>query len=173
MDAAALTLLLGSIGTLIGTMFLAAATYRNSVRKVDFDRVLENLADVKSDYDRVLVRLAESEARLAKTESRANDAEHRAGEYRDDIQRLGRSIEHERTLANRNLAIVAQDAQSKIEKMLLLIEDLYHRIETETGRPPNVDLGTLRKMIGLIDHVTGPLGQIDLTHLPDKAGASY
>lgn len=147
-------ILLGAVSALIGSVLVSAANYRNSVKRSDFD-------ELKDDLDRSKARIVDTEARLAQTESRANSAERRADEYRQDVQQLGRAIERERAISNRNLAIVAQDAESKIDKMLLVIENLYAAIEAATGKPPDVDMAVLRKMM-VLDHITGPLGPIDL-----------
>lgn len=152
--------LFGAISALIGSVLLSIANYRNSVRKADFE-------EVKDDLDRATSRIVDTEARLAQAEARANSAERRADEYRQDVQKMGDALVRERAINNRNLAIVAQDSESKIEKMLLVIENLYETIETATGTPPDVDLAALRKMM-VLDHITGPLGPIDLLPRKDK-----
>lgn len=154
MNTADLVILFGSASALIGSILVALANYRNSVRRADFDRALARIVDTEA-------RLAQAESRAATNESRANASDRRADEYRQDVQNLGNAIERERTLNTRNLGMVARDAETKIEKMLLVIEDLYRTIEQTTGTPPNVDMASLRKLM-VLDHVTGPLGKIDL-----------
>lgn len=160
-NTADLVILFGSLSALVGSILVALANYRNSVKRADFDRALARIVDTEA-------RLAQAESRAATNESRANASDRRADEYRQDVQKLGEAIERERTLNTRNLGMVARDAEAKIEKMLLVIEDLYRTIEQTTGTPPNVDMAALRKLM-VLDHVTGPLGQIDL--LPHSPAA--
>lgn len=150
MSTADIVVLLGAASALIGSVFLSLSTYRNSVRK--------------SDLDRALARITDTEARLAQAEHRATTSEIQAQSFRHDVIQLGEQLDHERKLSDRNLAIVAKDAETKIEKLLIVIEDMYASIETATGTPPDVDMVALRKMI-IVEHVTGPLGPINLLDL--------
>lgn len=150
MSTADIVVLLGAASALIGSIFLSLSTYRNSVRK--------------SDLDRAVARITETEARLAQAEHRATTSEIQAQAFRHDVIQLGEELDKERKQNDRNLAIVAQDAEQKIEKLLIVIEDMYATIETATGTPPDVDMVALRKMI-IVDHVTGPLGPINLFDL--------
>lgn len=150
MSTADIVVLLGALSALIGSILISAANYRNSVRK--------------SDLDRALSRITDTEARLAQAEHRATTSEIQAAAFRHDVIQLGEQLDHERKLSDRNLAIVAKDAETKINKLLIVIEDMYASIETATGTPPDVDMVALRKMI-IVEHVTGPLGPIDLLDL--------
>lgn len=151
MSIADAVVLFGALGALIGSILVSSANYRNSVRKADFDRLI--------------ARIAETEARLAQAEHRATTAEIQAATFRQDVLEIGYQLEKERKLSDRNLAIVAKDAEQKMEKLLVVVEDLYQRIEQAGGTLPEVDMSALRKMIGLVDHITGPLGPIDLADL--------
>jgi hypothetical protein len=150
MSTADVVVLVGAFSALIGSVLISVANYRNSVRKADLDRAL--------------ARITDTEARLAQTEHRATTSEIQAQAFRHDVIQLGEQLDHERKLNDRNLAIVAKDAETKIEKLLIVIEDMYATIEKTQGTPPDVDMLALRKMI-VIDHVTGPLGPINLFDL--------
>lgn len=150
MTVSEIVVLLSALGALIGSVLLSSANYRNSVRKADFDRLI--------------ARTTETEARLAQAEHRATTAEIQAATFRQDVIDIGEALAKERKMSDRNLGIVAKDAEEKISKLMIVIEDLYNRIESVTGVPPDVDMSALRKII-IVDHVTGPLGPINLIEL--------
>jgi hypothetical protein len=129
MSAAEYIGLVSACAILIG----AAATYRNSVRKADFDRLQ--------------ARVVDAETRLAKSESRASTSEQRALESRIDIIHLGEELSRERTGNATRLAELEKSYQVKINKLVLVIESLFNQLKTATGSEPDIDLDALRQMV--------------------------
>lgn len=134
--------IISAFAVLIG----AYATYRNSVRKTEFDKLQ--------------ARVVETEKRLADAEKRANDNERRALEYRQDVIQIGEQIEAERKENARRLALVAEDGNQKINKVVIVLEQVLKDFESSTGNTPDVDIDALRRLV-VIDHVTDRLGPID------------
>lgn len=145
-----LAVIISAIAILMG----AYATYRNTVRKTEFDRLQYRVLDTEK-------RLAESDKRASDNERRAIDNEHRADEYREDIQQLGRAIDSERKENARRLAIVVTDGNTKIQKVVIVLEKVLADMEAATGSRPDVDLDALKRLV-VIDSVTGQLGPIDV-----------
>lgn len=129
----------------IAVLFGAVATYRSSVRKADFDKLQ--------------TRVVETERRLSDSEHRANDNERRALEYRQDVIKIGEQMELERRENARRLALVAEDGNTKINKVVLVLEKVIRDFEAVAGRTPDVDLEVLKRLV-VLDHVTGPLGPL-------------
>lgn len=148
--SADVAILFSAIAVLIG----AYATYRNSVRKAEFDRLQARVLDTEK-------RLAESEQRAAINERRAIDGERRAEDYRSDVVQIGESLLRERNETARRLAIIVSDGNAKIQKVVIVLEKVLTDLETATGAKPDIDLDALRRLV-VIDSVTGQLGPIDV-----------
>lgn len=131
----------------------AYATYRNSVRKSEFDRLQQRISDTER-------RLAEAEKRASDNERRAIDSERRAAEYQQDVRQIGEAFLKERTETARRLAIIVSDGNSKIQKVVIVLEKVLTDLETATGAKADIDLDALRRLV-VIDSVTGQLGPID------------
>jgi hypothetical protein len=138
---------LAVICSAIAVLFGAFATYRNSVRRADFEKLL--------------TRVTETEKRLADSERRASDNEQRALEYRQAVIKIGEQMSAERHENSRRLALVAQDGNSKINKVVLVLEQVLKDFEAVVGRTPDVDIDALKRLV-VNDHVTGQLGYIDV-----------
>jgi hypothetical protein len=106
-------------------------------------------------HDRVL----DLERRLADSDKRAAMYEQQANRSRAELITMGQRLEAERVENTRRLTLVAQDAQNKLNKLLIIIQSLYVMVES-SGMNPNVDLEALSKYI-MIDNVTGKLGKLD------------
>src|SRR5512139_8659 len=142
-SGADLAVIVSAIAVLLG----AYATYRNSVRKAEFERLQ--------------ARVVELEKRLADAEQRATDNERRALEYRRDVIKLGEQLEKERLESIRRLGLVSDDGNAKIRKVVLVLEQVLLDFEASTGAKPDVDLESLKRLV-VIDHVTDRLGTIDV-----------
>ena len=138
-----LAIIISAFAVLLG----AYATYRNSVRKAEFEKLQ--------------ARVVETEKRLADAERRASDNERRAFEYRNDIIQIGEAIEVERKENARRLALIAEDANAKINKVVLVLEKVVVDFEAAAGRPADVDMEALKRLV-VLDHFTGQLGPIDV-----------
>lgn len=143
MTSADIALLFSAFAVLVG----AYATYRNSVRKVE--------------YERLSARVVDLEQRLASAEQRANANEQKALDYRKDVIKLGEQLERERYESIRRLGLVSQDGNDKIRKVVIVLEKLATDFEMATGRQADVDLEALRRL-AVIDHITDRLGTIDV-----------
>lgn len=141
-SSADVAIIFSAIAVLIG----AYATYRNSTRKADLERLQ--------------ARILDTEKRLADTEKRANDNERRANEYKNDVRLIGESIVRERAETARRLSIIVSDGNSKIQKVVIILEKVLIDMEAATGTKPDIDLETLKRLV-VIDSVTGQLGPID------------
>lgn len=142
-SGADVAVIVSAFAVLIG----AYATFRNSVRKTEFDKLRE--------------RVVELEKRLADAEERALDNERRALEYRKDVIKLGEQLEAERYESIRRLGLVSADGNAKINKVVIVLEKVIADFESATGSRPDVDLETLRRL-AVIDHITDRLGTIDV-----------
>jgi hypothetical protein len=138
------------VAVLIG----AYATYRNSVRKSEFERLQARVVDTER-------RLAESEARAAANERRALDSEHRADEYRQAVVKIGEAMVEERTETARRLALIVSDGNAKIQKVVIVLEKVMSDLEAATGTKPDIDMEALKRLV-VIDSVTGQLGPLDV-----------
>ena len=138
-----LAVIISAVAVLLG----AYATYRNSVRKSEFEKLQQ--------------RVVETEKRLADAERRATDNERRAFEYRNDVVQIGEAMVRERTETARRLALIVSDANAKIQKVVIVLEKVLIDLETATGSKPDIDMDALRRLV-VIDSVTGQLGTIDI-----------
>lgn len=138
---------LAIIFSAIAVLFSGYAAYRNSVRKAEFEKLQ--------------ARVVETEKRLADAERRASDNERRAFEYRNDVIQIGEAIETERKENARRLALIAEDANGKINKVVLVLEKVINDFEAAAGRPADVDIEALKRLV-VLDHFTGQLGPIDV-----------
>lgn len=138
-----LAIIISAFAVLLG----AYATYRNSVRK--------------SEFEKLQARVVETEKRLADAERRASDNERRAFEYRNDVIQIGEAIETERKENARRLAIIVSDGNAKIQKVVIVLEKVLTDLEAATGAKPDIDLDALKRLV-VIDSVTGQLGPIDV-----------
>lgn len=137
---------LTEIASFVAVILAAYATYRNSTRKTELDRLG--------------ARVVELEKRLADSDKRASDNEARALEYRGDVIKIGEQLDKERHENMRRLAIVAKDGNQKINKVVFILERVLIDMEQATGTKPDVDIEALKRLV-VIDHVTGPLGALD------------
>ncbi len=135
--------IVSAIAVLIG----AYATYRNSVRKTQFDDLQK--------------RVVETERRLADAEKRASDNEQRALDYRQDIIRIGEQMDAERHENARRLALVSEDGNNKINKVVLVLERVLKDFEAATGHMADVDIEALKRLT-VLDHFTGRLPPLDV-----------
>lgn len=138
-----LAVIISAIAVLLG----AYATYRNSVRKSEFEKLQQ--------------RVVETEKRLADAEQRAADNERRAFEYRNDVVQIGEAMVRERTETARRMALIVTDGNAKIQKVVIVLEKVLTDLETATGTKPDIDLDALKRLV-IIDNVTGQLGSIDI-----------
>ena len=146
---------LTELASFVAVILAAYATYRNTTRKAEFDRLSERVVDL--------------EKRLADAEQRATDNEHKAIEYREDIIQIGQRMQQERDENTRRLMLVAQDAADKINRVVIVLEKVIKDFECATGTTPDVDMEALKRLVR-IDHVTGPLGPIDVEAVRRHAG---
>ena len=146
---------LAEIASFVAVLLAAYATYRNSISK--------------AEQERLNMRVVELEKRLADSEQRANDNERKAIEYREDVIKLGEQMERERKDNTRCLAIVAQDADQKIKKVVFALEMVIAEFESTMGRKPEVDFEALKRL-AVIDHITGQLGPIDVEAVKNYTG---
>src|SRR5512139_2496443 len=143
MSSADIAIIVSALAVFLG----AVATYRNSVRK--------------SEFDRLQTRVVDLEKRLADAEQRANDNELKAIGYRKDVIKLGEQLEKERHESIRRLGLVSADGNDKINKVVIVLEKLATDFEMATGTKPDIDLVALKRL-AVIDHVTDRLGTIDV-----------
>lgn len=141
--------MISAVAILLG----AYATYRNTVRKAEFDRLQARVVDTEK-------RLAEADKRSADNERRALDSERRADEYRNDVVQIGEALVRERTETERRLAIIVSDGNAKIQKVVIVLEKVLVDMEAATGSKPDIDMDALKRLV-VIDSVTGQLGPID------------
>lgn len=137
---------IAEIASFVAVILAAYATYRNSTRKSELDRLNDRVRDL--------------EKRLADSDRRASDNEARAIEYREDVIKLGEQLDKERRDNMRHLAIVAKDGNQKINKVVFVLEQVLVDVEQATGTKPDVDIEALKRLV-ILDHVTGPLGSLD------------
>lgn len=156
-----LAIIISAFAVLLG----AYATYRNSVRKVDFERLQKNRDE---EIERLQERIVDTEKRLAASENRSNenerralDSERRAEEYKNDVRQIGEAFLKERTETARRLALIVQDGNAKIQKVVIVLEKVLGDMESATGTKPDIDLDALKRLV-VIDSVTGQLGPIDV-----------
>lgn len=145
---------ISEVASLIAVLLAAYATYRNSTRKAELDRLNARVVDL--------------EKRLADSDQRANDNEHRAIEYREAVIKLGEELNNERHETMRRMAMIAQDGNQKINKVVIVLEKVIKDLEAAGGKS-DVDMDALRRLA--VDNITGPLGPIDIDALNRYAGA--
>ena len=137
---------LTEIASFIAILLAAYATYRSSTRKAELDRLNARVVDL--------------EKRLADSEQRANDNEQKAIDYRQDVIKLGEQLERERHESIRRLSLVAADGNSKINKVVIILEKVVSDVEAATGTRPDVDLDALKRLAVVM--ATDKLGTIDV-----------
>lgn len=142
-SGADVAVIVSAIAVLLG----AYATYRNSVRKAEFERLQ--------------ARVVELEKRLTDAEQRATDNERRALEYRRDVIKLGEQLEKERLESIRRLGLVSADGNAKITKVVIVLERVIQDFEAATGSRPDIDLEALKRL-AVIENVTDRLGTLDV-----------
>jgi hypothetical protein len=128
MSAGEIVGIVSALTILIG----ALATYRNSVRK--------------SDFDRLQARVVEAEHRLAQAETRATAFERQANEARTDIIQLGEALTKEREESCKRICEMERAYQLKINKLVLIIESLFKQMQAAGLEPADVDLEDLKMM---------------------------
>jgi hypothetical protein len=77
------------------------------------------------------------------------------------VIKIGEQMEAERRENARRLALVAQDGNMKINKVVLVLEKVIHDFEAVAGCTPEIDLDALKRLV-VTDHITGQLGAIDV-----------
>jgi hypothetical protein len=145
-----LAIIISACAVLIG----AYATYRNSVRKSEFERLQARVVETER-------RLADAEGRATANERRALDSERRAADYRQAVVKIGEEMVRERDETARRLAIIVTDGNSKIQKVVIVLEKVMSDLEAATGVKPDIDMDALKRLV-VIDSVTGQLGPIDV-----------
>ena len=131
--------LIGALAILIG----ALSTYRSSMRK--------------SDIDALQRRMIDAEVRLAQAESRAATYERQANEYRTDVIQLGEELTKERcenkkrleelkAASDQQIDDLKRHSQTTINKLVVIIESLFERLQAAGLEPDDVNLEDLKKM---------------------------
>lgn len=88
------------------------------------------------ERDEFQKRLTDAESRIARAERRAAESDSQANEFRKDVIRLGERLTRER-----------KEHQSKINKLVIIIEKLFEQLKEATGKEPDVDLEALKQMV--------------------------
>lgn len=117
---------------LIATILLSLATYRNSVRKADFD-------NLKTD--------------LARERDKSNRLSDENAAFREDIETNRRDI----ISLGEHYSGMSKD----VGTLVLLVNKLYTDYKKDTGKNPDIDWTVLDRAL-TIQHKTTPLGPLQI-----------